>query len=197
MNPRASCQHAAHVTIDGLCAVCLLQPSAADYTILTILGRGPQTTSYIGRRMASPAVVVAKIGHGSVDGAPMIQRIHEATERVTAARIPNVSPVMAVGILEGGRPYVVRPFVDGACLTTFCQRSRADRRARRQWLAAAEQVMTEAHDAGIAHGHLTPANILVQGSPSTVTVTVTDFGISPGTPDADRTAMTHLASMLL
>jgi len=90
--------------------------------------------------------------------------------------------------------YVVRPYVRGVAITTFCRRRVADRKVRRQLVATVQQIVVRTHARVITHGNLTAANLLVSGSDSAPIVTIADFGMRAGSKEADLAAIERLTA---
>ncbi len=76
----------------------------------------------------------------------------------------GVPRVLAFGSLEGGRRYMVRELVEGRSLDEIFDQSSLDKTNTRQWLeplADAADQLTALHRAGLLHGDVKPANVIV------------------------------------
>jgi serine/threonine protein kinase len=103
-------------------------------------------------------------------------------EARAAARIQgeHVARVLDVGVVEGGPPYLVMEYLEGADLS---QRIAEARRLPLEEIAAyllqACEALAEAHAAGIVHRDLKPANLFLAVRPDrSRMVKLLDFGIS-------------------
>lgn len=141
-------------------------------------------------------LLVAKVFRPQPDASSMLARFER--ERAAIAALgrtgpsdPGLAAIHDAGIAADGRPYVLMQFIDGAAID-----------AAAAGLALAERVelvrqccvaLAGAHDAGLVHQDITPANVLVSlRSDGARHVTVIDFGLAAsagtramllGTPD--------------
>ena len=122
--------------------------------------------------------------------------MRQAADELATLR-PEVSCAFDAGLLAGRLPYVVRPYVRGVAVTTFCRRHAVDRDVRRQLLASVEQVIARVHARGMTHGNVAAANIFVNDGDGAPTVTIADFGMHVGSKDADIAAIDRLTAALL
>lgn len=90
--------------------------------------------------------------------------------------------VFAFGRLSDGRPYLVRELVDGRSLeAALASRDDAPTLERAvEWLAQAADVLTHLHRAGLLHGDIKPANVIVRADDS---VTLVDLGLAAAWQD--------------
>jgi serine/threonine-protein kinase len=121
-------------------------------------------------------------------------------EGKAAARITSehVARVMDTGVLEGGAPYLVMEYLEGADLGAVVQRrGRVSVDEAIEYVLQACEAIVEAHDLGIVHRDLKPANLFLSkradGSPL---VKVLDFGISKVEGGGSRSQLTS-ASVLM
>src|SRR5262249_15203146 len=97
---------------------------------------------------------------------------------------PNVVTVYDVGE-QDGRPYLTMEWVDGGSLAeTLMGRPQPARRAA-HWVSVLARAVDHVHRAGVVHGDLKPANILLQPQdgaappqPGDCILKVADFGIA-------------------
>jgi len=95
-------------------------------------------------------------------------------ETGAASRIKHSGVIRYLGYGESphGGPYVLSEWIDGRSLHAI---QRPDEQRFTQWLRQICHAMQAVHNAGLVHGDLTPANILIYEHDR---VTVTDFGFS-------------------
>jgi WD40 repeat protein/class 3 adenylate cyclase len=93
---------------------------------------------------------------------------------------PNIVAVEAT-YFEEPPFYIVVQYVDAASLPDWCEAhggvEKIPLAARLEIVAQAADALQAAHDSGIIHRDVKPANILVGGDPGAVQVHLTDFGI--------------------
>ncbi|MGZ3417850.1 MAG: sigma 54-interacting transcriptional regulator [Polyangiales bacterium] len=93
----------------------------------------------------------------------------------TGVALPRVE---RFGRLADGRPYLVRELVEGESLASFLERGGDLLEAARALRAAARQ-LTQLHRAGLLHGDIKPANIIVKtGAPDGSEATLVDLGLA-------------------
>ncbi|WP_182865604.1 protein kinase domain-containing protein [Rhodopirellula sp. JC639] len=97
-----------------------------------------------------------------------------------ASRIhhPGVLRYLGYGESPHGGPYVLSEWIDGRPLHAL---DRPSERCFTQWLRQICDAIAAVHAAGLVHGDLTPANILIDDHDR---ITITDFGFSQATLDA-------------
>jgi serine/threonine protein kinase/formylglycine-generating enzyme required for sulfatase activity len=88
---------------------------------------------------------------------------------------PSIVTVYDVGRLEGGEPYIVFEYVEGRTLRTVLKAERLTPSALAVLISKLARAVHHAHQAGLVHRDLTPANVLIdaRGEPH-----VTDFGLA-------------------
>ena len=147
-----------------------------NYTITARLGEGGMGTVYDVVHTTLERHYAMKVLRNNV-----IERDPEATEQFLrearlAARIhhPNIVDVFDFGYLGDGRPYLVMELLAGESLADLVDRGPvppADVIAIARQLASA---LAAAHDVGVIHADVTPANALIAGQ----AVKLVDFGLA-------------------
>ncbi|MFG2044048.1 protein kinase [Dactylosporangium sp. NPDC048998] len=162
------------------------------YELRSVIGRGGMAEVWqaVDGRLGRPVAVKMLHDGGSVD--PSLPKRFEREAR-TVARLshPSIVAVHDVGV-DDGTPYLVMELVQGHSLADELAAGPLDpRRAVR----IAEQVcdaLAAAHDAGVVHRDVKPANILIGDEDR---VKVCDFGIARIT-DRAQTALTAPATVI-
>ena len=99
------------------------------------------------------------------------RRRHQEARAAASLAHPNVVEVFTIGVHES-RPYVAMSFVDGPPLSEWAHEDH-DAKARLEVVLGAARGLSAAHAAGLLHGDVKPANVLVDG---TGVPKVADFG---------------------
>jgi tRNA A-37 threonylcarbamoyl transferase component Bud32 len=173
----------------------LLGSLLADrYEIRAPLGRGGmgEVVEAVDRRLSR--TVAIKVLHPELaDDERFLARFRR--EAATAARLSHVGIVSVHDIGEhGGRTFIVMELVAGR---TLAELGRADDAAPVARIgAAAARALAHAHDRGVVHRDVSPANIMVTADG---TVKVLDFGIArgPSATAASRGTVAYVAPEVL
>ena len=198
---RARCprcgQSCVQAIVAGLCPLCLLSAGKRSaYTILNVVGRGENGTVYVAEQQLTRRVVALKVFTTVPDDGALVDRLRRGSHELAMLSLPNVARVLDVGLTAERRPYVVREYVRGTQITTFCERSRIGRAATQRLLATVSEVIARAHDRGITHGGIKASNVCVLERHGEPVVTVMDFGIRPALVSDDTAALDRLAATL-
>ncbi|MBM3289577.1 MAG: serine/threonine-protein kinase [Candidatus Hydrogenedentes bacterium] len=154
----------------------LIGSGFGGYEVQALIGRGAMGTVYLARDVALGRPVALKVLLGSLARNPsMVRGFYREAQAAAPLRHPGIVRVYAAGI-EGGTPYIAMEYVAGEPLDRFLRR-----KGQVSWQAAlyvgaqVAEALQCAHDAGIIHRDVKPANILLdrQGR-----VRLTDFGIA-------------------
>jgi serine/threonine protein kinase len=102
-------------------------------------------------------------------------------EGLAAARLssaPNTVTIFDVGEAEGGRPFIVMEYLPGGSLEERLRPGPVEPAQALEWLTQAAQALDAAHDSGIVHRDVKPANLLLDADG---VVHVADFGVASAT----------------
>ena len=91
---------------------------------------------------------------------------------------PNVAQVLDTGVTDEGRPYIVREFVPGLSLATYCKRLRLDTRDRLRLVIRVCDTIAYAHAQGVVHGGIKSSNVLVFEHQHAPVPKVVDFAVA-------------------
>ena len=150
-------------------------PRVPGYEAEAVLGHGGVGVVYkarhlrLGRRVALKMLLAGPYAHPQER-----ERFQREAQAVAALRHPNIVQVYDVGDVDG-RPYFTMELVEGGSLAAKV----AGAPQPAAWAASMTATLAEAvhvaHQSGIVHRDLTPANILLatDGTPK-----VTDFGLA-------------------
>jgi tRNA A-37 threonylcarbamoyl transferase component Bud32 len=162
--------------------------------IVRALGHGSMAHVYLAREPALKRLVALKVLRPELSTDEIACKRFER-EAQSAAQIshPHVAGVLSVGRLESGVPYLVMEYVDGRTLADAVKAEGtlpvAD---ARRILADLARALEAAHEKGIIHRDVRPANVIRENR--TGRVVLTDFGIAAmlatGGGDATKLTMT-------
>jgi serine/threonine protein kinase len=199
--------------LGGLCAACLLGTAAegragerdradtgdeAPWQLISVMAVTPRGTTYLARAREREGLAVVRIGHEpwrpEGDAAAAFARRRAA---LLGLRHPVLAGVQDTGWTADGRLFVVRDYAAGVPLDQARRRHALTAAAVARVLAPVREALAVAHDAGLAHGHLCPGNILVAVRGDRGLPCLTDFALhfpsrGPFSPADDLRALDAL-----
>jgi hypothetical protein len=145
------------------------------YRVVQELGRGGMGTAFLARQVALGRDVALKVMRPEwARNAPFVARFTREAYAASLLSHPNLVQIYDFG-QDKGTTYVTTEFVDGGSLAGLVrQRTRLDAREAAGYVLQAARGLKYAHDQGMTHGDVTPANVLLdrQG-----VVKVADLGL--------------------
>lgn len=146
------------------------------FQLLRTLGRGAQGTVYLAHDpKLDRCVAIKTLSLQAAADAHQAAQLIDTAKMASNLSHPNIVPVFEVGVHDG-RPFVVFEFVEGRALSDVLRAEGALPMARAVILMSQILAgMAQVHAAGLVHGDIKPANILLG---ATGIPRVTDFGIS-------------------
>jgi tetratricopeptide (TPR) repeat protein len=153
-----------------------------EFRILRELGRGGMGVVYEAVQESLDRHVAVKVIHHVHLDPKRLKRFQREAQAVAQLHHTNIVPIFGVGEHDG-LPYYVMQIIRGQGLDAVCERWRSDaagegperwRFAARVGVQAAE-ALRYAHEQGVLHRDVKPANLLVDEHE---TVWITDFGLA-------------------
>jgi eukaryotic-like serine/threonine-protein kinase len=161
----------ASAAIEGRQAQCF-----GDYRLLKELGRGRTSVVFKARRTSDERLVALKLFDLAQDEyCQPAQRDLGPLQAAAGLHHPGIVRIYEIGRI-GGQSFFSMEFVEGASLKEMVARSRPSGRVAADYMRQAAEAVHCAHQAGLLHRDLNPANILVDTGGR---VRITDFGL-PG-----------------
>jgi eukaryotic-like serine/threonine-protein kinase len=101
--------------------------------------------------------------------------LREARTAASLSGEPNVIVIHDVGETKAERPFIVMEYVPGGTVADRLRAGPVEREQALRWLEQAAAALDRAHERGIVHRDVKPANLLVAEDE---TIRVSDFGIA-------------------
>jgi TRAP transporter TAXI family solute receptor len=154
----------------------LLEPSEfGDYELLEVIGRGGMGVVYKARQIKMDRIVAVKmIRAGRLASDEDVQRFY--TEAQAAGKIdhPNIVTVYEVNQIDGHH-FFSMDYVEGEDLAALLKKGLLKPKRSARYLRDAALAIHAAHETGVLHRDMKPANILIDEDDR---VLITDFGLA-------------------
>lgn len=150
-------------------------PDIAGYEILGELDREETGVVYKARQIKLNRLVALKLIRDRGLARPeRLTRFRIEAQALAGLQHPNIVPIYEVGE-QNGLPYFSMEYVDGGSLSEMLAKQPLPARAVAELLETLARAMHAAHQRGIMHRQLKPANVLVSsaGAPKVI-----DFGLA-------------------
>lgn len=144
------------------------------YEPLSRLGEGGGGEVWAVRDRSSGQRLALKVltrGHGAAEVDALVREA-VALSGLEGLGLPRV---FSFGRLPDGRAYLVRELVDGRSLEAVLAQGELTVELAVEWVARAADVLTHVHRAGLLHGDIKPANVIVRPDDTVVFV---DLGLA-------------------
>lgn len=122
--------------------------------------------------------VALKFMHERLGGGPALARFEIERQALARMSHPAIAQIFEAGTTEDGYPYLAMEFVSGRALDDHCRERALDLRARLRLLLAVCRGVHHAHQRGVLHLDLKPANVLVGEVDALAVPKIIDFGLA-------------------
>ncbi len=161
------------------------------FELVGLIDEGGMSSVYRGRRIDQfEQQVAVKVMGAALQGKTHLQRFLRERQILANLDHPGIARIIDGGVV-GERPYLVMEFVSGQAIDEYCDLHQPDFTAKLRLLSKVAAAVEHAHDQGVIHQDLKPANVLVN---ELAEPKLLDFGISgmAGTEPATEHLMTPL-----
>ncbi|HEY0778552.1 MAG TPA: serine/threonine-protein kinase, partial [Gemmatirosa sp.] len=166
------------VALQADVAEALRSALAGRYAVERELGRGGTATVYLARDLRHGRPVALKVLAPALGAALSAERFLREIRVTAALQHPHILPLFDSGE-AAGRLYYVMPYVDGETLRERLARTGALPEADAvRLLGEVADALAYAHERGVVHRDVKPANILLHGGATRGHALVADFGIA-------------------
>ena len=164
------------------------------YEIIRKIGQGGMGSVWLAQQAEPQRKVALKIPRWRSSSAAALQRFQFESEALARLNHSAIAQIFAAGRLSGSESnssFIAMEFVDGISLIEHARRADLSDRARVQLLVELTRGVEHAHQNGVIHRDMKPANVLVTsgGQPK-----ILDFGVaravSSGEAEPDGPTMT-------
>jgi serine/threonine-protein kinase len=156
------------------------------YVVERLLGQGGMAFVIAARHLHLDQTVAIKLLRpDTIEQPEVVQRFLREARAASRIESPHITRVLDVDTLDGGAPFIVMEYLEGADLARVLQeRGPIPAHEVAAWVRDACLGVAEAHAQGIVHRDLKPGNIFLAKKRGESVIKVLDFGISKLREDA-------------
>jgi len=149
------------------------------YRVLERLGEGGSGDVYLCEQLQPIRRRVAvKILRTGMDSARVLARFRREPQLLALLEHPDIARVFDAGETEQGLPYFAMEYIAGRPLAAYCNERELGVRERVALMIAVCNAVHHAHQKGIIHQDLKPANVLVTDVDDKAQPKIIDFGVA-------------------
>jgi serine/threonine protein kinase/tetratricopeptide (TPR) repeat protein len=169
------------------------------YKLLEQVGEGGMGAVWMAeQREPMQRKVALKIIKAGMDSRQLVARFEAERQALALMDHANIAKVLDGGTTASGRPYFVMELVKGVPITRYCDEHRLTPRQRLELFLPVCLAIQHAHQKGIIHRDVKPANVLVAPYDGVPVPKVIDFGVAKATGQrlTERTLFTGLGAVV-
>jgi serine/threonine protein kinase/tetratricopeptide (TPR) repeat protein len=169
------------------------------YRLLELIGEGGMGAVWMAeQREPVQRKVALKIIKAGMDTRQVVARFETERQALALMDHPNIAKVLDGGTTAGGRPYFVMELIKGVPITKNCDEHRLTPRERLELFVPVCQAIQHAHQKGIIHRDVKPANVLVAPYDGRPVPKIIDFGVAKATGQrlTERTLFTGFGAVV-
>lgn len=189
-------QNTRHLTSDGSEGDDFLEGAEiGPYRLKHEIGRGGMGAVWLAERTdgSLKRPVALKLLRPGFHDRQFAERFGRERDILAGLTHPNIARLYDAGITTDGQPFLALEYVEGATLTTYCDRHTLDLRRRIDLFLQVLDAVQYAHRNLVVHRDLKPSNILVNNEGQ---IRLLDFGIAKllvaGQRETNETELTRL-----
>jgi WD40 repeat protein/predicted Ser/Thr protein kinase len=149
--------------------------SFGDYELLEEIGRGGMGIVYKARQASLDRTVAVKVLlSGRLAGPEFVQRFRTEAAAAASLQHPNIVAIHEVGF-RAGQHFFAMDYVAGRSLAQITRDGPLPARRAAGYVKTIAEAIQYAHERGVLHRDLTPANVLIDENDQPK---VTDFGLA-------------------
>jgi serine/threonine protein kinase len=191
----------ADATADGVTAPPQEGPGTTigQYKLLELIGEGGMGAVWMAeQREPMRRKVALKLVKAGMDTRQVLARFEAERQALALMDHPNIARVLDGGTTACGRPYFVMELVKGVPITRYCDEHRLTPRERLELFVPVCQAIQHAHQKGIIHRDVKPANVLVAPYDGVPVPKVIDLGVAKATGQrlTERTLFTGFGAVV-
>ncbi len=155
---------------------------AGRYTLLEKIGEGGMGEVWVAKQTEPVKRRVAlKLIKAGMDSKAVLARFEQERQALAVMDHPNIARVFDGGMTSAGLPFFVMELVNGLPLNKYCDDARLTPNERLELFVQICHAVQHAHQKGIIHRDLNPANILVCEVDGNPDPKVIDYGVAKAT----------------
>jgi hypothetical protein len=152
------------------------------YNLIERIGDGGCGVVYLAeQRQPIRRIVAMKIVRIGLESQQVIDRFKVERQALAMMNHTNIARIFDAGTTKIGSPYFVMEYVRGMRITDYCEEKKLTINERLHLFINICHAIQHAHQKGIIHGDIKPANIIVFQQDGEAIPKVIDFGIARAT----------------